>query len=172
MTFRKPIDEETGMTPRVSSARLSLDLVCMAAALMVFGATTAAAQSDEKKMTKAQAVQLVFKRFDSNKDGNITNAEFMKVGERDFQAFDADKDGSVSKEEFLDPEPRRVGNASVDELAQAKKIWSQQFDMLDTDKNGVLSEAEHQKAGKRSFARIDTNKDNEITLPEMTAAAK
>jgi len=159
------------MTPRFSSAWISLGFACLAAALMVFGATAAVAQSNEK-MTKAQAVQLVFKRFDGNKDGNITTAEFMKVGERDFRVFDADKDGSVSKEEFLDPEPRRVGKASADELAQAKKIWSQQFDLLDTDKNGVLSEAEHEKAGKRSFARIDTNKDNEITLPEMTAAAK
>ena len=159
------------MTPRFSSAQISLGFACLAAALMVFGATAAVAQSNEK-MTKAQAVQLVFKRFDSNKDGNITNAEFMMVGERDFKVFDANKDGSVSKEEFLDPEPRRVGKASADELAQARKIWSQQFDMLDTDKNGVLSEAEHQKAGRRSFARIDTNKDNEITLPEMTAAAK
>ena len=159
------------MTPRFSSAWTSFGFVCLAAALMVFGAASAMAQSNEK-MTKAQAVQLVFKRFDGNKDGNITTAEFMKVGERDFKVFDANKDGSVSKEEFLDPEPRRVGKASADELAQAKKIWSQQFDLLDTDKNGVLSEAEHEKAGKRSFARIDTNKDNEITLPEMTAAAK
>ncbi len=160
------------MTPRFSSAWISLGFGCMAAALVVFGSAAAVAQSNEKKMTKAQAMQLVFKRFDGNKDGNITNAEFMKVGERDFRTFDADKDGSVSKEEFLDPEPRRAGKASADELAQAKKIWSQQFDMLDADKNGMLSEAEHEKAGKRSFARIDTNKDNEITLPEMTAAAK
>jgi Ca2+-binding EF-hand superfamily protein len=159
------------MTPTFSSARISLGFACLAAALMVFGAAPAVAQSNEK-MTKAQAVQVVFNRFDSNKDGNITNAEFMKVGERDFKVFDANKDGSVSKAEFLDPEPRRLGKASADEMAQAKKIWSQQFDMLDTDKNGTLSEAEHKKAGKRSFARIDTNKDNEITLPEMTAAAK
>ena len=159
------------MTPSSSSTWIPLGFACVAAAYMVVAAAPAVAQSNEK-MTKAQAVQLVFKRFDGNKDGNITTAEFMKVGERDFRVFDADKDGSVSKEEFLDPEPRRVGKASADELAQAKKIWSQQFDLLDTDKNGVLSEAEHEKAGKRSFARIDTNKDNEITLPEMTAAAK
>src|SRR4029453_14449614 len=101
------------MTPRFSSAWISLGFACLAAALMVFGAASAVAQSSEK-MTKAQAVQLAFKRFDGKKDGNITSAEFMKVGERDFKAFDANKDGRVSKEEFLDPEPRRVGKASAD----------------------------------------------------------
>ncbi len=160
------------MAPRISSVWTHLSFACLAAALPVLDAGPAAAQSSEKKMTKEQIVQLVFQRFDGNKDGNITNTEFMKVGERDFRAFDADKDGSVSKEEFLVPKPRRLGKASADQLAQAKKIWSQQFAMLDTDKNGALSEAEHEKAGKRSFARMDANKDNEITLPEMTAAAK
>jgi len=140
------------------------------AALLVCGVASAPAQA-QQQMTKEQAVQLVFKRFDGNGDGNISNTEFMKAGEQDFKAFDADKDGSVSKAEFLDPKPRRLGKVSDSDLAQAKKIWERQFTMLDTDKNGVLSEAEHQKAGKRSFSHLDQNKDGEITMAEMTAAA-
>jgi Ca2+-binding EF-hand superfamily protein len=145
-------------------------LACAAATLAVLGGATAARA--QEKMTKEQAVQLVFNRFDTNKDGNITSAEFMQVGEQDFRTFDANKDGSLSKAEFLDPKARHLGKISDADLAQAKKIWTQQFDYLDTDKNGLLSDAEHQKAGKRSFARMDTNKDNEITLSELSAAAK
>jgi Ca2+-binding EF-hand superfamily protein len=136
------------------------------AAFVALGAAPAAAQS------KDEAVRLVFQRFDSDGDGKITEAEFMQVGEQDFLAFDANKDGSVSKKEFLDPKPHKLTNVSAADLAQAKKIWAQQFDQLDTDKNGVLSEAEHQKAGKRSFAHMDANKDGAITLAEMNAVAK
>jgi len=158
------------MAFRISSAWAPVGLVCGAAMLVVLVAASAA--QAQEKMTKEQAVQLVFNRFDTNKDGNITSAEFMKVGEQDFQAFDANKDGNLTKDEFLDPKPRHLGKVSDADLEQAKQVWTQQFDYLDTDKNGKLSEAEHQKAGKRSFARMDTNKDNEITLPELTAAAK
>jgi Ca2+-binding EF-hand superfamily protein len=136
------------------------------AALVSFASAPVAAQS------KDQAVRLVFQRFDGNGDGKITDAEFMKVGEQDFLAFDANKNGSVSKKEFLDPKPHNLANVSAGDLDQAKKIWAQQFDLLDTDKNGVLSEAEHQKAGKRSFAHMDANKDGAITLAEMNAVAK
>jgi Ca2+-binding EF-hand superfamily protein len=157
------------MTTRISST--GFGFAGIAAALVIFGAAPASAQSNEK-LTKEQAVQAVFQRFDGNKDGNITSAEFLKTGKRDFQALDLDKDGSVSKQEFSDPKPRQLSKLSGDQLAKAKEFWSKQFDLLDTDKNGLLSPAEHEKAGKRSFARIDTNKDNEITLPELTAAAK
>ena len=81
----------------------------------------------------------------------------------------------MSKNEFLDPKPQRLTRpvpTSGRRAGEAKKIWSQQFDRLDTDKNGVLSEAEHEKAGKRSFARMDANKDGAITLAEMSAVAK
>jgi len=159
------------MACKVSSAWTVVGCAGLAAAWLGLSATPAAAQSAQT-MTKEQAVQLVFKRFDSDGDGNISNAEFMKVGNQDFKAFDANKDGSVSKAEFLDPKPRRLGKASDSDLAQAKEIWTRQFQMLDTDKNGALSEAEHEKAGKRSFTHIDKNKDGEITMAEMTAAAK
>ena len=159
------------MAFRISWAWTPVAFACVTVTLLAIEAAPAAAQS-QGQITKEQAVQLVFNRFDTNKDGNITNAEFMKVGQQDFRDFDTNKDGGVSKDEFLDPKPRHVGNASADDLARAKKIWAQQFDYLDTDKNGKLSEAEHQAAGKRSFAHMDANKDNEITLAELTAAAK
>ena len=153
------------------AASTMVGFACAVAALVSFGSAPAAAQSNDKP-SKDQAVRLVFQRFDGNGDGKITNAEFMKVGEQDFLAFDANKDGSVSKKEFLDPKPHHLANVSAGDLAEAEKIWAQQFDALDTDKNGVLSEAEHQKAGKRSFAHMDANKDGVITLAEMSAVAK
>jgi Ca2+-binding EF-hand superfamily protein len=95
----------------------------------------------------------------------------MKVGEQDFRMLDANKDGNLSKDEFFDPKARHLDKLSAEDLAQAKKMWARQFEALDIDKNGLLSDAEHQQAGKRSFARMDANKDGEITLAEMSAAA-
>src|SRR5262245_64933207 len=117
------------MAFRISSAWAPVGLVCAAAMLVVLVAASAA--QAQEKMTKEQAVQLVFNRFDTNKDGNITSAEFMKVGEQDFQAFDANKDGNLTKDEFLDPKPRHLGKVSDADLEQAKQVWTQQFDYLD-----------------------------------------
>jgi Ca2+-binding EF-hand superfamily protein len=152
-------------------AWMAVGFACLAAALVGLGTAPAVAQSSEKS-AREQALLLAFQRFDGNGDGKVTSAEFLKVGKQDLQAFDLNKDGKVSKEEFLDPKPHHLVNASAADLAQAKQIWAKQFDSLDTDKNGVLSDAEHENAGKRSFARMDKNKDGAITLAEMSAAAK
>ena len=153
-------------SPAVACGGLALGMLLAAApaAAQTNGTTQQAAQQDE-------AVRLIFQRFDTNKDGNITSAEFLKVGRQDFTAFDANKDGVVSKDEYLDPKPHNVGQIAADQLAQAQAAWTRQFDFLDADKNGKMTPAEHEAAGARSFKRIDSNKDGQITLAEMESAA-
>jgi len=134
-----------------------------AAVAQTSGATQQAAQQNE-------AVRLIFQRFDTNKDGNISSVEFEKVGQQDFVAFDANKDGVVSKDEYLDPKPHNVGKIGADQLAEAKGIWSRQFDFLDADKDGRMTKSEHEAAGVKSFQRIDSNKDGKVTLAELQSA--
>jgi Ca2+-binding EF-hand superfamily protein len=142
----------------------------IAVAILMSPAGPAAAQSTNKAQME-QAVRQIFARFDSDADGNITDSEFMQVGQRDFAALDADSDAVVSKTEFLDPKPRGAEQLDSKKLARAKKIWGQQFAFLDADKNSKLTATEHETAGKQSFERMDGNKDGEITLAEMTAVA-
>jgi Ca2+-binding EF-hand superfamily protein len=142
----------------------------VAVGVLTSAAGPAVAQAANKAQME-QAVRQIFARFDGDADGNITGSEFMQVGQRDFAALDANSDTIVSKKEFLDPKPRGAEKLDSKKLAQAKKIWGQQFAFLDTDKNSKLTAGEHEAAGKESFERMDGNKDGEITLAEMTAVA-
>jgi hypothetical protein len=145
----------------------SVALGGIAVAILVSAAGPAAAQSANQV---EQAVRQIFVGFDGNGDGNITDKEFMQAGKRDFAALDTNADSVVSEKEFLDPKPRGAAQLKGTELARAKQIWSQQFAGLDTDKNSKLSTAEHESAEQRSFEHLDSNKDGEITVAEMTAA--
>jgi Ca2+-binding EF-hand superfamily protein len=157
------------MVGKLWSISIPVGLGGMAVAILVNVAAPAVAQSTNEAQVQ-QAVRQIFGRFDSNGDGNITDAEFTQAGKRDFAALDTNGDSVVSKEEFLDPKPRGAEKLGGTELARAKQIWSQQFAHLDTDKNGKLSAAEHESAEQQSFDHMDGNKDGEITLAEMTTA--
>jgi len=137
---------------------------------LVLAAGPAAAQSSSTKSQQDEAVRFIFQRYDANNDGNITDAEFQKVGQEDFASFDTNKDGIVSRAEYLAPEAHGA-HLTGDQLAQAQEIWGKQFDFLDTDKNGKVTHAEHDAASTRSFQRLDGNKDGRITLAELEAAA-
>jgi hypothetical protein len=145
----------------------SVALGGIAVAILVSATGPAAAQSANQV---EQAVRQIFVGFDGNGDGNITDKEFMQAGKRDFAALDTNADSVVSEKEFLDPKPRGAAQLKGTELARAKQIWSQQFAGLDADKNSKLSAAEHESAEQRSFEHLDSNKDGEITVAEMTAA--
>ncbi len=43
---------------------------------------------------------------------------------------------------------------------------------MDTNKDGVVSKAEHDAFGDEKFAAADTNKDGNLSVAEMTAAKK
>jgi Ca2+-binding EF-hand superfamily protein len=149
---------------------LSTPVALAVAAGILANAPPAAAQSAGNARME-QAVRQIFARFDVDGDGNITDAEFMQVGQRDFAALDANSDSIISKSEFLDPKPRGAEQLDSKKLARAKQIWGRQFAFLDTDKNSKLTATEHEAAGKDSFDRMDSNKDGEVTLAEMAAVA-
>jgi Ca2+-binding EF-hand superfamily protein len=49
---------------------------------------------------------------------------------------------------------------------------NQQFAMMDTNKDGRISAAEHAAGARSMFEKMDSNKDGKVTAAEMTAAHK
>lgn len=47
------------------------------------------------------------------------------------------------------------------------EMW---FSKVDTNGDGVISKAEHEKASANKFAKMDTNNDGKVTKEEVRAA--
>lgn len=69
-----------------------------------------------------------------------------------------------------------VSAALVASLAMARGnpagATDKEFAMMDTNKDGKISAAEHALAAKSMFEKMDRNQDGKVTAAEMTAAHK
>jgi hypothetical protein len=61
--------------------------------------TVSVAQAEHHYGNKGQWVDHMFKHLDADKDGKITQAEFLNSAEQRFQQKDTNKDGAWSKAE-------------------------------------------------------------------------
>lgn len=138
---------------------------------------------------------------DADRDGRITQAEFVQARVQRLTAMDANNDGSVTAEE----------RAAAKQAKRAERMAAR-FDRLDTDGNGSISRAEFDarpdragrgpRAGKvgqgpraermaarrqargpvviaeaqakasEAFARLDANNDGAVTVEERRAACQ
>ena len=82
---------------------------------------------------------------DLNRDGRVTLAEALQQGRRDFRYSDRDQNRALT--------PREVSWGDV-----ARE---------DRDRNGWISYGEYQDAIRRSFSRLDTNRDGVLASYEL-----
>jgi Ca2+-binding EF-hand superfamily protein len=100
----------------------------------------------------------------------IPRAQFIASMDADFRKMDADKNGQVTRAEIEQVERVR---AEISATARNRA----QFAELDTNRNGQLSPAEFAKLtppanvnAAPALARMDTNRDQRISLVEYRAA--
>lgn len=86
----------------------------------------------------------IFERFDVDKDGAITQAEIEEVRTADFAAADTNGDGEISLEEF---------KAAFVERSNDRMVRI--FQRLDRDGDGIVTQAEADRAANRMFNRLD-----------------
>jgi EF-hand domain pair/EF hand len=157
------------------------------------------------RVEAATAADTAFARMDANKDGvlNATDRAERK-GDR-FANMDTNKDGQLTKSELDAAHAARngadwngrAGNRMANMTEEQKAEWqakraerqANHFAMMDTDKNGALTETEfiaghaamkdgHGRRGKHKgqrggmmMERADTNGDKAISKSEFTTAA-
>jgi Ca2+-binding EF-hand superfamily protein len=172
--------------PSIRSVRhASAALAVAAASLSIVSFAPAALAQMRDGAGRAAAI---FERFDKDKDGFVSEAEFNEQrsqrrggggGKASFADFDANKDGKLSREEF---------NAGLMDMAEKARESIPQFEDYDTNKDGRISEAEYNDArakrqdaqggdggrrrgghGGASFADMDGNKDGGVTKDEFDA---
>jgi Ca2+-binding EF-hand superfamily protein len=101
-------------------------------------------------------------RMDSDGDGRVSRDEFAPPAQRrgrgPFAEADANGDGEITREEM---------EAALDEgEARRRQHLSAQFDQLDRDGNGVISQGE---AAGHLFDRLDADQDGFVTEEEARA---
>ena len=105
----------------------------------------------------------LFKRFDANQDGKITQEELEQFGQNRFAEHDTDNDGLISRDE-----------AKAAMLDRLETKVDRMFERLDKDDDGFISAEERpdrrEKMAKIMMIRLDDNEDGAISLEEAKAA--
>lgn len=108
-----------------------------------------------------------FSKFDKNNDGRISREEARVGADRMFNEIDTNKDGFISKEEM-----QAHQKSMHDEFREGmREKMREHWKSADKDGDGALSRAEvdaaHMKRLSRDFDKLDTNKDGKLTEDEI-----
>jgi hypothetical protein len=131
----------------------------------------------------------LFAEIDGNKDGNITRGElldyriakreeFRKNNPRPEMAEDDDDRPDADRAERDDDDGPRGERADRRDGDRHQARWQRHgdgprmgggrfFRMIDEDRDGKITKAEASAAGDKLFARMDTNKDNAISIDDL-----
>jgi hypothetical protein len=144
-----------------------------AAALLLIAGPALAAPDDlpapaEKSARASATVPRGLMRYDTNKDGFVDRAEWKAGQEARFKQLDTNGDGKLTQDELFARTPG-AGNSVLPTDRQAER-QSSYFQLLDADKDGVVSLAEFMAQADRNFARCDLNKDGRIDTAECRQA--
>ncbi len=104
-----------------------------------------------KRGGKRQAMKRAFERYDSNKDGVITQDEVDAVVVERFADI-AGADGTMTLDEFRSAWTERSSRPQV-----------RAFQRLDRDGDGSVTQAEYDRASDRMFSRLDRDGNGELT---------
>lgn len=144
-----------------------------AAALLLIAGPALAAPDDppapaEKPARTSNSVPRGLMRYDTNKDGVVDRAEWKAAQEARFKRLDTNGDGKLTEDELFARTPA-IGNSVLPPDRQVQR-QSSYFQLLDADKDGVVTLAEFMAQADRNFARCDLNKDGRIDTAECRQA--
>ena len=150
-----------------------LSLSLSAAALLLIAGPALAAPDDppapaEKPARASNSVPRGLMRYDTNKDGVVDRAEWKAAQEARFKRLDTNGDGKLTEDELFARTPA-IGNSVLPPDRQVQR-QSSYFQLLDADKDGVVTLAEFMAQADRNFARCDLNKDGRIDTAECRQA--
>ncbi|MBO0332301.1 EF-hand domain-containing protein [Sneathiella sp. CAU 1612] len=152
----------------------------MIAALAIPALAIAATDGPHKGHHKGD----IFERLDTNKDGEISFEEMTVRSTERFSRLDKDGNGTISveemtvkKKEFFD-KLDKDGNGSISkEEARAfhdmkremrkERHASRMLEILDIDKDGVVTKEEFAAASDKRFEAADGNKDGVLSAEEL-----
>jgi len=122
--------------------------------------TTAHAQTS----AVSPAVHDEMHAMDTDQDGQLSATEHANGAKRMFDAADANGDDVLTAAEMHEAHPTKAEGDYGGLKSAAEKIA-----VIDTDKDGKLTAAEHASGAHAIFLRMDTNGDGLVSADEMQA---
>jgi Ca2+-binding EF-hand superfamily protein len=105
-------------------------------------------------------------KLDQNGDGKVLYAEYRSENvDKILQRLDSDKNGQVSRAEF----DKFAGMARTFGGAKAEAAMSQLWRTTDVNGDGSMSRSELETASKRRFDVADSNRDGALDKTEVAA---
>jgi Ca2+-binding EF-hand superfamily protein len=105
----------------------------------------------------------VFQAMDANGDGNLTRAEHQAYTRSLFQKGDADRDGGITAAEW------DVVAVTIPGEKMSAEATAAQLQKMDTDKDNKVSLSESEACATTAFTEADTNNDGQLTQAEFDA---
>jgi Ca2+-binding EF-hand superfamily protein len=109
---------------------------------------------------RAEFAQKRFDKLDTNHDGVVTKEEYLAAATAMYGEFDAQHNGKVTAREIA---------ASPRAQERVARVTQRIVKHLDTNGDGVVSQAEYLAAAQKRFTRLDKNGDGFIDSDELPA---
>lgn len=112
----------------------------------------------------AVAGKSLFDRLDTNGDGKLTRDELSRAAEL-FSTLDANQDGTLDRRELTGE--AEATNARAANVKPNPTAAGPLFQRMDTNGDGVITQAEALPRIKQNFDKLDTNGDGKLTPAEL-----
>lgn len=123
-------------------------------------------------MPTTHSVSGMLAMYDTDKNGEVSAAEYQHIRQQAFARTDADQDGSLSPQEYMQEFTDRVDQQIASTRSAQLKQAQVRFKALDKDENGILSAAEYHQSGQRMFSRWDTDQNRLVSRTEALPEAR
>lgn len=137
-------------------------------------ASPATIQRDEKIATA------IVKHVDTSGKGYITQDDVVAAAQARFAKLDKNGDGKLTPDELTAPGMHAHARFASANAATSNPQWQQKraemkqkyFDRIDTNHDGVITQAEYVAAATARFNKADTNGSGEITAQQIASSPR
>lgn len=132
--------------------------------------TSAAAAGTAARPAGGHGLQAFLGSYDTNRDGQVTRAEFDAVRLQRFRAADTNGDGVLSEAEYVAEFEGRLKRQYFDDGKQPDKAYENsikqahvRFAIVNRARDGKFTAAEDAAIADKTFKNLDTNGDGIVS---------